>query len=319
MTRAPDAHATATERKPPGRDAAVGRWLVFAATVLWASTATLARFVFRDRHVPPLTVVELRLTIAASLLLAFLAVRRPQALRIRVRDLAYFLTLGLFGVATVQGSYYYSISKLGVGLAILIQYLAPTLIVAFDLVRGRWVGWPMLGAVVLAFAGTAMLVGGVSSAALHARALYWAISFFSAFAFAFYILYSKRGLERYAPETVLFYTFSIAGIFWAIVTPPWTILAAGYPPDLWGIFVLLGVFSTLVPFGLFYLGLRRLPAAETSVIATSEPLVAIFAAALFLHERLGAVQFGGAALVLAAALLASRNAPQVTQAAAERG
>ena len=296
-----------------------GRWLVFAATVFWASSATLARFVFRDRHVPPLTVVELRLAIATLILFAILLLRRPQALRIRRTDIGYFLALGLFGVAAVQGSYYFSISKLGVGLAILIQYLAPTLIVAFELLRGRWVGWTMISAVVCATAGTALHVGGVDPVALHAKPLYWAISFASAFVFAFYIVYSKRGLQHYAPETVLFYTFAIAGGFWAIVTPPWRIAAAAYPASMWGIFILLGLFSTLVPFGLFYAGLRRLPASEASVIATAEPLVAMLTAGVFLHERMRPLQFVGAAFVLIAALLASRNTPQATEAAVERG
>jgi drug/metabolite transporter (DMT)-like permease len=297
------------------RSGALGRWLVFAATFFWAATATLARFVFRDRHVPPLTVVELRLSIAAIVLFAYLLARRRSALRIRRADLGYFVLLGLFGVAAVQGSYYVSISKLGIGLAILIQYLAPTLIVAFELVRGRWVGWTMLIAVACATGGTALLVGGVHPEAAHATPLNWAISFSSAFIFAFYILYSKRGLAHYAPETVLLYTFAIAGGFWAIVTPPWKIIAAGYPLELWGIFLALGLFSTLVPFGLFYAGLRRLPASETSVIATAEPLLAILMAALFLGERLKPLQFLGAAFVLTAALLASRT----SEVAVERG
>ena len=300
-------------------EASVGRWLVFAATVFWASTATLARFVFRDRHVPPLTVVELRLSIAALVLFLFLVLRRRAALRIERRDFGYFLALGLLGVAAVQGSYYFTISKLGVGLAILVQYLAPTIIVAYNLVRGRWVGWTMIAAVISALAGTGLLVGGVDQAALHAKPLYWGIAFLSAFVFAFYIVYSKRGLARYAPETVLLYTFAIAAVFWAFITPPWRIAAAGYSREMWGIFVLLGLFSTLVPFGLFYAGLRRLPAAETSVIATTEPLVAMVTAAVFLHEQLRPMQLVGAGLVLLAALLASRNAPEATKAAVERG
>jgi drug/metabolite transporter (DMT)-like permease len=310
--------AGSAARAAARRDARAGRWLVFAATVFWASTATLARFVFRDRHVPPLTVVELRLSIAALVLFAYLVVRRPSALRIERRDVGYFLLLGLLGVAAVQGSYYFTISKLGVGLAILVQYLAPTIIVAFDLVRGRWVGWTMIAAVLCALAGTGLLVGGVNQAALHAKPLYWGIAFLSAFVFAFYIVYSKRGLVRYPPETVLLYTFAIAAVFWACVTPPWRVVAAGYPRDLWGLFILLGLFSTLVPFGLFYAGLRRLPAAEASVIATSEPLVAMVTAAVFLHEQLRPLQLMGAALVLLAALLASRNAPEAAQAAVER-
>ena len=292
---------------------------MFAATCFWGATATLARVVFRDRAVPPLTVVELRLSIATVLLLAWLLVRRPASLRIDRRDVGYFLVLGIFGVAAVQGSYYYSISKLGVGLAILIQYLAPTLIVLFDLLRGRWVGWPMLGAVALALAGTALLVGGVDTRLLHASAFDWMISFSSAFIFAFYILYSKRGLARYRPETVLIYTFAIAAVLWGCVTPPWRIAAQHYSRELWWMFAGLGLFSTLVPFSLFYAGLRRLPAGEASVIATAEPLVAVFAAAVFLHESLGLAQVAGAALVILAAVLASYREPNAGAAAVERG
>ena len=304
----------------PGRGGrAAGRWLVFAATVFWGTTATLARFVFRDRAVPPLTVVELRLAIATLVLIPYLALRRPAALRVARRDLGYFATLGLLGVAAVQGSYYFAIARLGVGLAILIQYLAPSLLVAWDLLRGRRVRPALLAAVPLALAGTALLVGGVDVHALHASPLAWAVSFSSAFIFAFYITYSKRGLATYAPETVLAYTFAVAALFWAVVTPPWRIAAAGYSAGLWLMFVALGLFSTLVPFSLFYAGLRRLSASETAVIATSEPLVAVISAALALHEGLRPPQMAGAALVLGAALLASREKPAAATAAVERG
>ncbi|MFN8586692.1 MAG: EamA family transporter [Candidatus Eisenbacteria bacterium] len=301
------------------RQKTTGRWFVFAATVLWASTATLARFMFHARAVDPLVVVELRLTIASVVLGLLLALFRRSSLRIAPADLPRFLLLGLLGVAAVQGSYYYSISRLGVGLAILIQYLAPALIVAFDLVRGRPVGWTMIVAVLSALLGTVLLVGGVRVGQVNATPLDWGISFYSAIAFAFYIMNSKHVLARYEPETVLLYTFVIAAIFWAFRNPPWMIAAAHYPAELWAMFVLLGLFSTLVPFGLFYLGLRRLPAAEAGVIATSEPLVAMCTAAIFLGEHLGAMQLVGAGLVLAAALLASRNNPEATEAAVERG
>lgn len=292
---------------------------MFAAAVFWALSATLARFVFRERHVDSLVVVELRLAIATLLLFAFLAVGRRDLLRVQAKDVPYFLVLGLFGVASIQATYYYSIAHLGVGLAILLQYLAPTLLVVMELARGRWVGWTMLGAVACALAGTVMLVGGIDPSSLQASPFHWAVGFFSAVVFAFYIHYSKRGLERYQPATVLFYTFLVAALFWAVRTPPWQLLAAGYGPDLWAMFLALGIFSTLVPFTLFYSGLRWLPAAEAGVIATSEPLVAIVAAAMFLRERLGALQLAGAVFVLAAALLASRDRPEVPEAAVERG
>ena len=306
------------------RDRARGRWLVFGAAFLWGTSATLARFVFRDRHVPALTAVELRLTIAVALLGPWLAWRRPQALRIARADWGYFLALGLFGVAAVQGTYYYAISVLGVGLAILIQYLAPALIVAYGALRGARVRLTTVVALASAMLGIALLVSNVDPASLkarplHARPLDWAVGFGSTLSFAFYVVFSKRGLRRYSAETILFYTFLVAGLFWAVVTPPWRIAAAGYGADLWMMFAALGVFSTLVPFFLFNAGLRRLSAAEAGIIASLEPVVAVLSAAAFLGEGLRAIQWLGALFVLVAATLASIQAPETVPAQPERG
>lgn len=293
--------------------------LILAAAVFWGTSATLARFVFRDRHVPALTVVELRLSIATLLLGLWLLARKRSAFRVRREDWGYFAVLGLVGVGTVQATYYYSISKLGVGLAILLQYLAPSLIVLYDAMRGvpvrKSTGW----AVVAALAGTALLVGSVDRVALQATPLHWVVGFSSAIVFAFYVVFSKRGLRRYPPETVLFYTFLLASILWACVTPPAAIFAAGYPPQLWMLFIALGVFSTLVPFALFYAGLRRVPAAEAGVVATIEPVVAVLAAMVFLDERLLPLQWLGAVFVLGASVLSSRSSPESIEAQAERG
>src|SRR5262245_55551840 len=230
------AHSGSSAAASSSRSLARGRALVFAATVFWGSSATLARFVFRDRAVPPFTAVELRLVIAVALLGAWLAWRKPAALRVRREDWGYFAILGLFGVAAVQGTYFYAIATLGVGLAILLQYVAPALIVGFEALRGARVRTGMIVAVVGALAGTALLVGGLGRDAHTIPLRGWLAGAGAAVSFAFYVLYSKRGLARYAPETVLFYTFLIAAVFWCCVTPPTRILAAGYDRTLWGMF-----------------------------------------------------------------------------------
>jgi drug/metabolite transporter (DMT)-like permease len=282
-----------------------GRWLVAGAAFFWGTSATLARSVFRDLHVPALAVVELRLLIASLILGTWLALRRPSSLRVARADWGYVLVLALFGVATVQASYYYSISVFGVGLAIVIQYIAPTLIVGVDLLRGRSVRPITLIAVAAALGGTVLLVGNAGATGAHARPWQWVIAFSSAAWFAFYVMYSKRGLARYRPETLLFYSFATAALVWMLVTPPARILAAGYPARTWGFFLILGTFSTLVPFGLFNAGLRQLRAAEAGIIATLEPVIAAVSAAIVLGESLGLLQWLGAALVLAAATVAS--------------
>jgi drug/metabolite transporter (DMT)-like permease len=187
------------------------------------------------------------------------------------------------------------------------------------MLRGRKPSRATVAAVLLALAGTGLLVGGVDRASLHASAFDWAVGASSSVIFAFYVLASKRLVSRYAPETVLVYTFAIAALFWACVTPPWRIVAAHYPATMWARFAMLGVFSTLVPFRFFYAGLKRLPAAEAGVIATAEPVVAIVSAFLFLGEGLRSGQMLGAALVIAAAVLASRGHPETAEAGVERG
>jgi drug/metabolite transporter (DMT)-like permease len=82
-------------------------------------------------------------------------------------------------------------------------------------------------------------------------------------------------------------------------------------------FLAIGIGSTLLPFALFYAGLRRMRAEEAGIIATVEPVVAVLSAAVFLGETLRPVQLAGAALVLAATLLSTLRAPE-TALTAER-
>jgi len=287
------------------RDVRIGSLLVAGAALCWGTTATLARFLFRIRDVHPFVAVELRLAIAVIVLGAWLAIRRRQSFAIRRGDIPYFLILGVVALAGVQGSYYYAIATLGVGLAILLQYLAPTLIVIYDAIRGAPVGRWTVVAVVFALGGTALLVKGMPMEIYSTNPLHWAVGWSSAFLFAFYIVYSKRGLQRYPAETVLFYSFAIAAVVWSIVRPPWEILAAGYPRDIWWGFIVLGLFSTLVPFALFNAGLRRMRASEAGIIATLEPVIAVAAAALFLQEGLRPLQIFGAMFVLTASVISS--------------
>ena len=288
---------------------------MIGATFFWGTSATLARFIFHERHVSPLDAVELRLAIAVVLLAPWLLWRRRGTLVPRREDWGYFLVLGVLGVAAVQVTYYTSVAALGVGLAILIQYLAPSLIVLYDAARGVRVRAAMVAALVAALAGTALLVGNVDRAAVHARPWQWAVSFASAFIFAFYVVYSKRALDRYPAATVQLHTFMIACAALALVHPPAAILRAHYDAATWGLFLVLGVCSALVPFALFYAGLRHLEPAEAGLLATLEPVIAVLSSALLLGEGLRPLQWMGALLVLLAAGLASRTRERTLPAA----
>ena len=63
--------------------------------------------------------------------------------------------------------------------------------------------------------------------------------------------------------------------------------------------------STAVPYALYFLGLRSVPAARAALLALFEPLTATVLAVLVLGEHFSARAALGAALVVAAMLLAA--------------
>ena len=73
------------------------------------------------------------------------------------------------------------------------------------------------------------------------------------------------------------------------------------------------VFGTILAYGLYLAGLRRLSATEIGLASSSEPIVAAVAAFVFLGVILTGTQYlGGALIILAVVLLASRKAEDVT-------
>jgi len=261
--------------------------------------------------IPPLTVVELRLSISVVILAAIFALFRPALFRIARGDVLPLIILGTLGIAAVQGSYYTNVSWIGVGLAILLQYLAPTLVVAYEaLAQRRAPSRLELAALACATLGVALLVLADGAAVARANPKGILLGLASAGFFAFYIVYAKRLVTRISPFTVLFYGFLVATLFWMIFQPPSRIAAAHYDGRTWALFLAIALGSALVPFGLFYAGLARLDASRAGIVALLEPIVAIGSSAWWLAEGLSWSQAAGAALILLGVGLATRTGRQ---------
>ena len=76
----------------------------------------------------------------------------------------------------------------------------------------------------------------------------------------------------------------------------------------WPLFLYLGLVPTALAYGLFTVGLRRIPATVAGITTLLEPLTAATLGVLLFGERLGVAGAVGALLLLAAiALLAVRR------------
>ncbi|HTO93117.1 MAG TPA: DMT family transporter, partial [Bacteroidota bacterium] len=250
-----------------------------------------------------LLLVQTRVTFSVVIMACILALVRPALLRIRARDLWRMALLGIVAIAGANYTYYVVIGEASVAVAILLQYTAPFFVMAYAAItREEEVTVAKLVAAGLAIAGCYFAVGGsVAASGLPPGAL--AIGLLSAVCFSFLTIFTRHLLVRYSIWTVTFYGFAFASLFWLVVNPPWVI--ARQPPDTgtWVALVGLAVISVLLPYSLFFGGLRHVVSSRAIIISTLEPITAIVTAALIAGESFSLPQAFGAALVIGAIVL----------------
>jgi drug/metabolite transporter (DMT)-like permease len=303
----------AVHRRP-----ALGYGLVLAAVALWSVNATMAKIVVDSGGLTPLRLAEVRGTGAAILLFGGVAIFAPRTLRATRRELGYLAIFGICGLAFVHFFYFTAITHLDIGIALVIQYLAPVLVALWarffvhEPVRRRlWV------ALALAFAGLTLVApvwqgGGTLDGVGVAAALA------GAFAYALYILMAEHsvrgGRDVYS---LLAWGFLFAALFWAVVQPWWSFPGGVLTSDasllgrledrslpVWALIVYIVVLGTVVPFIFMITALRHIPATRATVVAMIEPVLAGLVAYAWLGEEISGEQIAGGLLVLAAIVLA---------------
>ncbi len=294
----------------------LGYALVLVAATLWAINGVISKVIIESGHVPAQRLTEVRTTGSFTLLFVVLALTRPDSLRVRREELPVLLTFGVLGLAFVQWFYFEAISRLDIGVALLIQYVAPVLVALWarfayhEPVRRRI--WASLA---LSIMGIALLVQLWQGLTLDGLGVAAALG--SAVTFAVYVLSAERAVTRRDPLSLVCYGFLLASLFWALVQPLWTFPAEraddtvsllGRLEDLsapvWLLMAWMVVLGTMVPFVLLAASLRHIPASRAAITAMFEPVAATVFAYLWLGESLTALQFAGALVVLAAIVLA---------------
>jgi drug/metabolite transporter (DMT)-like permease len=291
--------------------------LAATAAALFSLNGSMARYLLDD-GVDAARLSQLRSAGAALILLVALAVTRPALLRVERRELPGLALLGVLGLAAVHATFFISIDRLQIGPAVTIQYLAPlALLVWLAVFHGRRLPASLWGAVLLSLVGCFFVVRAYDAGDLDPVGV--VAAFAAMLTFAIYMVGSERQGRRHEPVTTLFWAFTFATVFWALVVPWWSfpfgelrstrnaLLAAA---------IVVG--GTLVPFILMVAALRHIAAPRAAVVATLEPVLAAVFAWLIHDEALAAVQIAGGLAVLAAvAWVQSRRPDHAAEAAPE--
>lgn len=303
------------DSQPRVRRPIVGYAMVLAATALWGINGSLAKAALGS-GLSSLRLTEVRSTGAALVLVGALAVVRPRTLRITRDELPFLLLFGVAGLAFVQLLYFVAIHRLEIGVALLIQYVAPVLIAFYArLVLKEPVRRRVWAALILSLSGLSLVVDLWSGVALDGLGVLAALA--SAVTFALYILLAEHAVKRRDPVSLLALGFTFAALFWAIVQPWWSfpteylddrvsldgaVLSTTVP--VWILLVGVVLVGTIVPFLLLLWALRHLSATRAGVTAMFEPVAGALVAYALLGESLTELQLVGGAIVLAGILLA---------------
>ncbi|UJB40800.1 EamA family transporter [Streptomyces sp. A1-5] len=267
----------------------------------------------------PLHVTWLRVTGAALVMLP-VAWRHRDLPRRRPALLAGF---GLLAVAGVQACYFAALSRIPVGVALLIEYLAPALVLGWvRFVQKRPVSRAAAVGVVLAVGGLACVVEVWSGLSFDALGLLLALG--AACCQVGYFVLSDHGGDGEGdavpdPLGVIAYGLLIGALVLTVVARPWNLhwSVLGGTADMNGIEVpaaLLLAWIVLVATVAAYLtgvvSIRRLSPQVAGVVACLEAVIATVLAWVLLGEHLSAPQITGGAVVLIGAFIAQSAKPR---------
>ena len=295
--------------------ALIGVLAAGGAAVLFGINATVSKLALSS-GLSSLDLVQLRSMGSAVILMLFLLLTRPASLRVRPRELGFLVLAGIIGIGLVQWFYFVAISRLPVGIALLLEYLAPVLVVLWvRFVRRQPVRTRMWAALALAVLGLAIVARVWQGVTLDGIGLLAGLG--AAAALATYYLSSERGMGIRDPLSLAAWVFTAAALFWSVLRPPWTfewsILGnairlpgplGGTTVQLWVLVVWIIVLGTVVPYSFVLVALASLGSARTGLLGMAEPVMAGLVAWLVLGEMLTGIQLFGAALIFSGIVLA---------------
>ena len=279
---------------------------IIIAGVLWG-TSGLFSHALTPYGFTPLHLAAVRGTVSFLLMATFLLIRRRTAFHLPKSALLLCAGCGLMLFGT-SSAYYASMSLTSVSTAVVLMYTAPVLVMIFSIsFLGERLTRLKLLSVGCMLAGC-LLVSGVIGG-MKFDLLGVLMGLLSGVTFATYNILTKVEMQRgYDPVSTSLYGYLFMGLFGLCASHPQSMPAsiAKAPALTLPLLIGLGLFTVLIPYFLYTLALRDLPAGTASALSIVEPMSATVFSILFLKERLTRLSAIGMLLILLAVFLLSR-------------
>jgi inner membrane transporter RhtA len=250
---------------------------------------------------PATTIAWLRIAISALILLLW---ARPWRAPLRGRRLA---TAAAFGVvlAAMNTTFYVAIAHLPLGNVVAIEFLGPVAVAA---ITGR--GWRDRSAIGVALVGV-VLVAGVSLGTGPQARIGLLASLAAAVLWGGYIVLGRR----VAGQNTGLSGLAVGMAAGALVYAPFFAGSASPVLHDWRLalgVVAVAVCSSVIPYGIEQVVLRRVTAATFAVLLALLPVCSVVVGAVLLHQLPNAAELVGILLVCGAIALTGRPDEAVT-------
>ena len=225
-----------------------------------------------------------------------------------VKDKSSYLSLLIFaflGLLLTQLTYLEAIAETNAGTATVLQYLCPVVILTYTCVKDRVA--PTLAEVIsmlLAIGGTFLIAthGQVNHLAINPKGLAWGVV--SAFAYALYVILPLNLIKKWGSMLVIGVGMFLPGL---LMVPFSCVLSFRGNYSLDNLLALFGlvVIGTIFAYTAFLKGPSLVGAVKGSLLASFEPISAVFFAFVIMKEHFFMVDVIGMAMILLAVLLIS--------------
>lgn len=275
-------------------------WLALAGlSVLWGGSFFFVEIALRE--LPTITIVALRVSLAAFALLAWLALRRVRMPRDRGTWLT-FAIMALLNNALPFLCLVWAQTSLTAGLASILNATTPLfgLVVAHFLTRDEPLSGPRAAGVVIGCIGVALLVGPAAMAGGSLKLVAMGACITAALSYAFASVFGRRfaatGLD---PVTVAAGQLCASSmLLWplaAIVDAPWTLtLPSG---GTLAAVATLAIASTAAAYVIYFRLLAAVGAGNLLFVTQLVPVSAILLGVLVLGDALVAREVGAMVLI----------------------
>lgn len=281
--------------------------MIITAGILWGTSGifvhVLSPFGFSSLHM-----TFFRALVALVSLAVFILMRDKSLFKVTPKELLFFAGSGLSFFSTAS-CYYISMQLTSVSTAVILMYSAPILVMIYSILfLGEKLTFLKKISIITMLIGCCLVSGVIGGLKFDLWGI--VIGGMAGVSYAIYNIVTKIEMRNGSnPLSATFYCFTFAAIIALFVCEPTKIssLIAKNPPTIVLLIIGLGICTCVLPYFLYTLSLKELPAGTASALGIIEPLSATIFSVVFFKESLGITSACGAILILSAVILLSKN------------